>query len=347
MKYMKTLLTIMLVTLFIHGGVYGQGNNDKSGTTAAPFLKICVGARAMGMAGAMAGQSDDVYSMYWNPSAITKVGAIAFSASQADWFADITHNFVGMVIPMGEDNAIGFYGIFLDMDPIQVTTIDAPHGTGEFFKASDLALGVTYARKPVDFLSLGVGAKFIQQSIFNETASTFAFDLSSVLDIPYKGMKLGMNFSNIGGKMRLDGRDLIKEFDLNPDNTLNTGVEAKLATQHWDLPVNFRVGVAMDIVGKDDAGFMQNEKNRLTMAIDGNHPADAAEHVNLGMEYSFNELISLRGGYQVNRDIEELFYGAGINASLGGGAMFRFDYAVASFGDLDYIHVFSGSISFK
>ena len=92
----------------------------------------------------------------------------------------------------------------------------------------------------------------------------------SLLDIPFKGMKLGMNFSNLGGRMKLDGRDLTREYDLNPDNTLNTGVETRLRTQDWDLPVNFRVGLAMEILG-EKASFYQNENNQLTFAVDGNH----------------------------------------------------------------------------
>jgi hypothetical protein len=56
-------------------------------------------------------------------------------------------------------------------------------------------------------------------------------------------------------------------------------------------------------------------------------------------------LVSLRGGYRLNRDIEKLFYGIGLNIPLSN-SRFKFDYALASYDDLDYIHVFSGSIDF-
>ncbi len=347
MKYLKLVSATIILTSLFFSSIQAQGNNDKSGTTVAQFLKIGVGAKPMGMGGAYVAQSSDVYSMYWNPSSLTKVQQISFSATHTNWFADITHNFIGFVLPLDEDNAIGIYAIFLDMDPIQITTINEPHGTGEFYEANDLALGVSYATRPVEFLSLGISGKFIQQTIYNESASTFAFDFSSILDIPYKGLKLGMNFSNIGGKMKLAGRDLIREFDLNPGNTLNAGVETRLSTQEWDLPVNFRVGLAMDLIGKDEAGFSQDETNRLTVAIDGNHPSDAAEYMSFGLEYAFNELVMIRGGYQLNRDVEDLFYGVGLNASLAGGTSFHFDYALASFGELNYIHIFSATVSIE
>ena len=126
---------------------------------------------------------------------------------------------------------------------------------------------------------------------------------------------------------------------------LHGGRGASLKTLDWDLPVNFRVGLAMDLVGKESTGFMQNEHNRLTFTVDGNHPSDAAEHINFGLEYSFAEAIILRSGYRFNRDVEKFFYGVGLNIPMAGNSSFRFDYALASYGELDYVHVFGGSIS--
>jgi hypothetical protein len=335
---------LMMLFLGIHF-VFAQGNDEKNGTTAAQFLKIGVGARPMAMGGAYVGLSDDVYSLYWNPAGISKLQKFSLGGTYTRWFADITHHFWGLVLPVNQNIAVGVYGVFLNMDPIQVTTIDRPHGTGEFFEASDLAIGFSFAARPVDFLSIGVSGKFIQQSIYNESASALAFDIGSLLDIPFKGMKLGMNFSNLGGKMKLDGRDLTREYDLNPDNTLNTGVETRLRTQDWDLPVNFRVGLAMEILGGDKASFYRSENNRLSFTVDGNHPADAAEYLAFGLEYTFSNIISLRGGYRLNRDVEKFYYGMGLTIPLADHSNFRFDYALASFGELDYIHMFGGSIS--
>ncbi|MCB0277774.1 MAG: PorV/PorQ family protein, partial [Calditrichaeota bacterium] len=345
----KTIPSAVLWALLIglssaFSGLLAQSNSDKNGTTAAQFLKIGVGARPMAMGGAYAAMGNDASAMYWNPSGITGVERITLSGVHSNWFADIKHQFMGFVLPIDASSAIGVYGIFLSMDPIQITTIDQPHGTGEFYEASDLAIGVSYARRPVEFLSLGLSAKFIHQQIHNETASTVAFDIGSTLDIPWRGLKLGMNFSNFGGKMKLNGRDLIKEFDLNPDNTLNTGVETRLNTQGWDLPVNFRVGLSTDLMGNGPA-FVSSEIHRLTLSVDGNHPGDAVEHVNVGLEYSFNEILQLRGGYRSNRDLEKFFYGIGLNIPTEGSSSFTFDYALASFGELDYVHIFSGSIS--
>ena len=176
----------------------GQGNDDKSGTTAAQFLKIGVGAKPMAMGGAYAAAGQDVFSLYWNASGITEVNEFALNVTQTQWFADITHSFVGIVLPVMENSAIGLHSIFLKTDPIQITTIESPRGTNEFYEVSDLAIAVSYAQRVVDFLSIGMTGKYIHQAIYNESASGIAFDLSSTLNIPFKGMKMGMNFSNFG-----------------------------------------------------------------------------------------------------------------------------------------------------
>ncbi len=345
MKNLKMVIYLVLVFAFFTEPASLWSKTNKNGTTAAQFLKIGVGGRAMGQAGSMVALSDDVYSLYWNPSGIIKVKGITFGAVHSQWFADISHQFIGLAIPINHWSAIGMQATALNMESMEITTIDNPHGTGEFYDASDLAIGITYATQLTDYFSFGLTGKYIQQTIYNESAATFAMDIGSILNIPFYGMRLGMNFSNFGGKLQMDGRDLIREYDLNPENTLNDGVEVRFKTQPWELPVNFAVGLTMDILNAKGA-LWQSEQNRLTFSVVGNHPADAREFASFGMEYVFHNMLALRGGYRFNRDVEKLFYGAGIKAPFSG-AVFSFDYSLASFGELDFIHVFSASIAFE
>ncbi|MBN2093434.1 PorV/PorQ family protein [candidate division KSB1 bacterium] len=345
MKRALILVSLMACMIGFLTDLHAQGNSDKSGTTAAQFLKIGVGARAMGLGGAFVAHADDIFSLYWNPAGINKVKSLTLGGSYTQWFADIHHQFFGLVLPVNSSSCVGFQAAALTMDPVEITTIDSPHGTDEFYDAGDLSIGVSYATSVTNFFALGITAKYIQQQIYNESASTFAFDIGSVLDIPFYGLKMGMAFSNFGGKLKLDGRDLTKEYDLNPNNTLNDGVETRLKTEPWDLPVNFSVGLAIDIFGMNGKSVSPSHIHRLTLDITGNHPADASEYVNVGLEYTFNRLLILRGGYKSSRDVEKMFYGAGLFIPLGR-TDFTFDYALASFEELDYIHIFSASISF-
>lgn len=344
MKPLTLILSMILLIFCSTDLLVGQGNTDKSGTTAAQFLKIGVGARAMGVGGAFVAAANDVYSLYWNPAGITKVSRVTFAGVYTQWFADISHQFFGLVLPVNGSSAVGFHAIFLNVDPIEITTIDQPHGTGEFFDASDLAIGVSYARRLTNLFAIGITGKYLQQSIYNESAGTFAFDIGSLLDVPWRGIKIGMHFSNFGGKLQLDGRDLIREFDMNPNNTLNVGVETHLQTEPWELPINFRVGLAVDVVGGEES-ILNSEFNRLSIFIDGNHPVDSQEFTNLGVEYSYQDLIAARLGYRAERDNGKLFYGVGLKMPILD-AFLTVDYALASYNELDYINVISISISF-
>lgn len=344
-SFKHILLSITVLTMLTTSVIAGE-NSSKNGTTVAQFLKIGIGARAMGMAGANIAATNDVYGLYWNPSTITNVQTVTFAGVYSDWFAGIKHQFFGLVLPARDSHTFGIQVIALNMDPIEVTTVDDPHGTGEFYEASDLAIGLTYAGRLTNYFSIGVTGKYIQQTIYNESASTFAFDVGSQLNIPFYGLKLGMNFSNFGGKMKLDGRDLIREYDLNPGNTLNDGVEAKLKTEPWELPVNFAVGLTMDLISAED-GLLSMKDSRATFSVTGNHPADAEENAAFGLEYAYKEIIFLRSGYRLNRDLEKMFYGLGLKVPLSSGTFFTVDYSLASFGELDYIHIFSTAITFN
>jgi hypothetical protein len=336
---------IIIIILIAYLDTLSEDATNKSGTSAAQFLKIGVGARAMGMAGANVASINDAYSLYWNPGALPKVDGVSLVAVYTDWFADIRHQFFGFVLPVSDISSIGIQATVLSMDAMRVTTVSQPHGTGELFEAKDLAIGISYGIRLTSYFSFGVTGKYILQEIYNESASTFAFDIGSILDFPYRNFKLGIRFANFGGKLRMDGRDLIREYDMNPENTLNVGVETTLKTQSWELPVIFQFGISSDLMGQDDA-FINSEQNRFTISIDGTHPLDSPEFASFGLEYEFKQLIALRMGYRLNRDVEKLYYGVGINIPLSG-AKFTVDYALASFDELDYIHIFSAGIYFE
>ena len=55
----------------------------------------------------------------------------------------------------------------------------------------------------------------------------------------------------------------------------------------WSI---IRVGIATDAVNDDNT--------RITLAVDAVHPNDNTEYVNSGVEYSWANIVSLRGGWK-------------------------------------------------
>lgn len=341
---MKRITGFLILIFLIHTAAVSSQTFRKVGTSAAQFLKIGVGARALALAGAYGAVSNDANAIYWNPAGIANLNKISWTGSHADWIADITYQFSGLVIPMGQGSAVGLSATFTSMGEEEITSEIAPRGTGYFWDASDVAVGLSYARWMTDRFALGATLKYVSQKIWNEGASTFAVDLGTYLRTKYKGIVIGMCFSNFGGSLQMQGRDLIREFDPNPNNTLNSDIDTRLHTEPWPLPVNFRVGVAIDLIGNSD-NLIRSNDSRMTLAVDGTHPNDDSEKLNLGLEYGWQETFFARFGYGAGYDLATFAYGAGLKFKVSN-SNFIFDYAFAPFNDLGNIHYFTIGLDF-
>ncbi len=335
---------LLLLILFSFQTVSFAGDFSKVGTTAAQFLKIGVGGRAMGLGGAFTALANDVTSLYWNPSGITHLQTVSVAVSHSEWFADISHDFIGVVVPLSSADIVALNVIALNTGEQEVTTVTQPEGTGVFYDVSDLAIGLSYARALTDRFSLGLTVKYIQQNMYNESASTFAVDIGTYLRTGFHDLVIAMNISNFGGSMQLDGRDLITITDINSQVSGNHNPDALLKTESWPLPLMFRVGIAMNFVGGNDP-LISSDNNRLTFAIDGVHPNDNTEKVNIGGEYAWSETIFARVGYKINYDVEKWAFGVGFQMNVGNQKV-GFDYALIDFNDLGKVSQFSLEFNF-
>lgn len=313
----------------------------KAGTVSAPFLKIGVGARAVAMGDNFVGLADDATALYWNPAGITDLGRISISATHTRWFADLTHGAFMATVPLSEATTIGLEILYLTSNDIEQTTLLEQDGNGIFYHATDFSMGFAFAQKLTDRFSVALKGKYITQTIYNEEASTFAVDFGTVYKTDFKGLKIGMNLANFGGNMQMTGNDLTVASE---DPLTGQPIETVLNTESWPLPIIFRVGIAMDLIGNEDSFFPSNE-NRFTMAIDGIHPNDNYETIGAGFEYVWNDLLALRMGYKGNHDVQDFSYGGGFNLIISG-LHINLDYAYADYGDLDSVQRFTAGIAF-
>jgi len=334
---MKKLIIFLLIA--IHSPV--QSEFSKVGTAAAQFLKIGVGARAMGMGESFVAVANDASTLFWNPAGLTNLSGISLLVSHSDWFAQISHNYAGLTFAWDRQNALGISVIALSTPEQEVTTVAQPEGTGVYYDVGDIALGLSYARALTDRFSTGLTVKYIQQNAFNETASTIAFDLGTWLRTGFHGLAIGMCLSNFGGRLQLDGRDLISKSDPDPYQTGNWEVDSRLKTEAWPLPLNFRVGLALNIFET----LLPVERNRLTLALDANHPKDNVERVNWGAEYGWHETLFVRAGYKHNYDAEKWAFGGGLKFNVRQ-QTFALDYALVDFGDLGKVSRLSVTLNF-
>ncbi len=336
----------LLVLLLIANSTttYGQLTRDVSnvGTTAAPFLEIGVGARAIGMGGAFVATANDASTLYWNPAGLINLKRPEIIFVHTRWLADINYDFAGVVIPVGKFGTLGASLTSLSMDEMMVRTELQPEGTGEYFEVGDLALAVSYAFRLTDRFSIGFNAKYIYQKIWKETANGFAVDVGTLFVTGLKGLRIGASLTNFGTDMKMSGDNLLVYHDIDPYKMGNNDrIFAELRTDKWPLPLLFQFGLAMEL--------FQNRLHRLTVATDAMHPIDNAESMNLGFEYGFREQFFLRGGYRnlFLKDGEEGFtLGAGFLIRFLGNFQIKLDYAYADFGRLQNTQRFSVNLVF-
>lgn len=343
---MKILYIIVAIVVLSANQVSAQfrsdGDNEftRTGTSGAVFLKIIPDARSASLGGAHSGIYGDISSLYWNPAGIAAMNNIGLNAAQVDLFAGISYNFVGIVYPMGGGSALGFHTIYLNSGEMEETTLSEPEGTGRFFNTASYSLGLTYARHMTDHLMTGITFKYLREDVWLTKAQSFAFDVGTVLETGILGTRLGMSLTNLGPDLILNG-DNLEDSETLPDGS---SLPLDIATSAWTIPITFRVGIAIDLLGATSP-LASSETNRLTLLADFNDSADAASRGNFGLEYNWNEIISLRGGNYFNYDEAAFSYGAGLNYETEGYNII-FDYAVIDYGRLNFVNQFDVSFLF-
>lgn len=348
---MNRALTMSAIGLLLLAGTTHQSAKaqelsentiTKVGTTAAQFLKIGVGARAISLGGAYVAEANDLSALYWNPAGLSNLNGSALQIARTDYLAGINYNFAAFGTNIGNAGTLAASLIFLDSGSMEVRTEETPEGTGEEFDVQNFALQISYGRALTDKFSIGTTIKYIQESIWHSSASAIAFDIGVLFTTPFEQLRLGANMSNFGPKMQIDGRDILFSEDPNPTQEGNVEVvNARYLTDGHPLPLIFRIGLAWDAIDLAD--------HRIVLMTDAAHPNDNSEYVNVGAEYSFRDLLSIRSGMRnlFETDGEQgLTLGAGLNLRLDRSLRIRFDYAYADFGRLEETHWLSLDLSF-
>ena len=281
----KIIQNIFLCGLMIFSFLHAV---DKTGTTAAKFLSLGVGSKAVGMGGAFTSVANDATAMYWNPAGLSYFNTKEMYFNHADWIADISFDYFGFSIPLRPGRAIGINITSVTMGEMEVTRY-GNENTGETFRASDYAVGITYAMNLTDRFSVGINGKYIQQTIASSHAQGAAIDLGTLFKTPF-GFRLGTSISNFGPKLKMSGDDLLIAADVNQTiEGNNESVTSLLSTDRFDLPLNLRFGISNDLV----FGKLVN----ILWSVDTISPNDNANYVNAGFELKLlNDFLFLRAG---------------------------------------------------
>lgn len=306
MKRLIPYLVAALATACVAGAA-------DAGSSAAAFLKIGVGARAVGMGEAQAAAAEGPEALYWNPAGLAVNSRRAVSFTHNEWLEDVRYEYLGLSYPLFNLGTIGFSAGRVGMGKLTGRD-ELGNYTGEF-GASDMVLSLGYARRLFNFLAVGAAAEYVSSKIEDESASAFAGSVGAVGELPLPGLAVGVSASNIGGEMKF-----IDEGD--------------------PLPLALRGGVAYLLP-------FGGESNDLTVAVDAVKFNDRDDvMVNTGVEYWFMKTIAARAGYKGNYDEDGLTGGLGFKYSPTANLGLLADYAYADMGLFGATHRISLGMQF-
>jgi len=347
-----------------------EQDNTAYGGTSAEFLLLGAGARGVSLGGAYSALTTDVTALYYNPAGLAQMSQPQAMVSTYSYVADTRYSWLGLGLPLGGGSravgiSVGSFG-FSDQP---VYTLEDPDGTGETYSVSQTFIAGTYSQNFSDRFSAGFTAKMVTDHLGSTAATGFAVDFGTNFHamIGDRPIRASFVIQNLGTNLRHDGTALETGVTRTPPlGTVDIPQElqpVRLRTSSWGLPVQFRVGVALDM-------FSQGA-NRISVLGEFNQPINTKPGAGAGLEWSLSNLgnsgfsLAARGSYTLQPDNKlDPGTGAGFTTTLstssrpsdgwalGGGLSYGrgawkvgFDYAYRNLGALGGSNFLSFSVS--
>jgi hypothetical protein len=287
--------------------------HPSAGSTAASFLKIGVGPRAIAMGEAFCAVADDASAIYWNPAGLTNIENHQLYFMHDEWLQSVKHDFIAYAQALNANKAFGLAAdsVFVyGMEKRPDETLNDLTDPQNLFDSLDLAGIISYSQKLTPGIAIGANLKIINQRIDADSAWGFAFDVGGLHNIR-KNMKLGWNIQNIG----------------MPITFLSKG---------YQMPLNLKIGVSYNM-----------DKYNTLIAFDVNQPIDNYLSASAGVEYTY-KMIALRAGYKYKLGGNDLGPLSGLSAGFGLKINnIEGDYAFVPYSELEsYTHKISLLVKF-
>ncbi len=320
-----------VIILLLIGGVT-NAQFKRVATAGFTFLEIPVSARssAMGEVGLTLSNAG-AQALFTNPALLGfSKGNHSIYFSFGNYLVETQQQAAAYAINLGEFGIAGISIYRLDAGSMVRTVNADPNNPGAgyrvtgSFNAADIAIGLSYARKLTDHFAFGGTIKYVEENIAEFKAANEVLDFGMIYFTGFRSLRIAGGIQNLGVDARFSG-------------ALSNG--GTLEGDNFSMPVCLKLSAAMEVIGTYDS------PTRLTLAVEGLHPSDYPERVNVGTEFWYKDLFAIRGGYKFNYDEEGLTAGIGLNGKPFGYPD-EFDVSYTDYGRLGYVVRFSLSLRF-
>jgi imidazoleglycerol phosphate dehydratase HisB len=265
-----------------------------TGEAGFAFLKIGVGARAMGLGSAYVAVADDPTALYWNPAGLAASHeGVNVTAMHNEWIADFRQEYAAATVPAGPGTLGASFTGFYMADELERRD-DTGTLTGHF-GFNDVAATVGYGLKVAKGADAGLAVRYVREMIAEESATSFAFDFGGRYKLSDTGLSLGAAVQNVGG-------------------------DAKFVAESFPIPLTTRLGAAYThaITSLQGTALLTTEY-RKALGEDG--------RFHLGGEFAYHDWLALRAGAKFGYDNQDVSFGLGITHKN-----IKFDYALLPIG---------------
>jgi len=327
-------LLIVIICIFAYSDFAYAGSE-----ATCIFLLIEPGSRAGAMGHSFVSIAEGGFASWWNPGGLAFQNNSELGLMHSNWFGDIIDDMYYEYLGYSQKfEGIGTIGLNITyMTYGEQQAYDAEGNPLQKFTSYEIAVGGSYGIKLTNNLGLGINLKgiisglapLIEELMDAEgTGYTFVVDvglLKKNLFIPK--LDFGFNIQNFGPDMSYENSESKQPMPLN----LKLGLSYRIFdTKYNKLTVSGDINKMM--VNSDPLW-----KRMFTSWSDDDFQNEIDAMVqNIGVEYKYYNLISLRVGYvnDVAGHIKGLSFGGGVSYEFSKGNELYFDFAIQPAGEL-------------
>ncbi|TES92627.1 MAG: PorV/PorQ family protein [Candidatus Cloacimonadota bacterium] len=268
-----------------------------AGTKGAAFLKIPTGSRAIALGEAFTALADDINAIYWNPGGLIYSTNKEFLFMHRFWFLEANYEYLALSLPSSGYGAFGLGISYLGYGEFEA--YDRHYQPQGNFSAYDMNVIVSYSQIFTTSLSLGGSFKYISEKIENASGTAYGIDIGGRFHQPRTPYTFAFVIKNIGTSMKLE----------------NEG---------YSLPLEAIFGFSFNL-------------NQITLPVDIGYSTDDGLGLSFGCEYTFANIMSIRGGYKQGATpggLSGLRAGCGFHINK-----LYLDYAIAPYAELGNSHI--------
>jgi len=338
MKQRYKFISFTVIFLVNIGYTYSQVDLNKTAQSTMNFLLVGTSSRASALGEAFTAIGSGSECIFYNPSGLASMSKeFEIALNYTNWIADIKYLSGGIAWSLGTNGVVGFNLLTVNYGVINGTSLVGPNegdiyplgykDNGNLGNVSAYSVGISYAKAISEAFSIGGNVKIAGQNlgennfgsnIKENNATKLVLDAGVRYSTGFKGFVFGMSIRNFSTNIK---REEIEE----------------------QLPLLFSLGAAINLMEIVDGELA--ESNSLLAEVDFLHPNNYSERVNMGLEYKLQQMISVRLGYQTNRDLASWSAGLGFNSSISD-YDFEVSYSYSKFEFFDSVSRISLNFSF-